>query len=60
MGDMFPSPHPSLPLFVQTIEDESRKVVQKLDDIRRGHVVVGEVEEAIIAEVPPIYTNFVP
>ena len=60
MNDLFPTPHPSLSLFVQTIEKESRRIVKRLDDIRRGHVVVGEVDEAIIGEIPLCNANFVP
>ena len=31
-----------------------------MDDIRKGHVVVEGVNEAIINEIPLCYTNFVP
>jgi len=58
INDLFPTPYPSLLLFVQTIESEAREQVQRLDDIRVGRVVPCEYMEATINEVPAIYTTF--
>ena len=59
MNDLFPTPHPSLLLFVQTIESEAREQVQRMDDIRVGRVVPLALEELTINEVPAIYTTFI-
>ena len=58
MNDKFPTPHPSLPLFVQTIENEARYQVTRLNDIRLGRVVPPVYDETTINAVPPCYTTF--
>ena len=58
MNELFATPHPSLLLFVQTIESEAREQVQRSDDIRVGRAVAPELEELTIREVPVFYTTF--
>ena len=58
MNELFPTPHPSLLLFVQTIESQAREQVQRMDDIRVGRVVPLALEELTINKVPAIYTTF--
>ena len=58
MNDKFPTPHPSLPLFMQTIEIKSRYQEQRLQDIRVGRVVPRVYDKATIKAVPPCYTTF--
>ena len=55
---MFPIPNPSLPLFVQTIEIDSRKQVEHLENIRYGKVVPNELREPIINSVTLVYERF--
>ena len=54
-----PVPHPTLPLFVQTIEIESRNQVDCLNDIRCGRVVHRVLQETTINTIPLYYTSFV-
>ena len=60
LNSFFPSPHPSLPHFVQKIEEESRYQAKRLDDMRYGRVVVPESSDAIIEDIPAVYVNFSP
>ena len=59
VNSLFPTAHPSLGHFVHKIEEESRYQLKCLDDIRFGHVVITKPQEAIIAEILALYTNFV-
>jgi len=58
LNDKFETPHPSLLLFVQTIEIEAREQVQHLDDVRVGRAVPPALQETTINQVPHIYTAF--
>ena len=58
VNSLFPTAHPSLGHFVHKIEEESRYQLKRLDDIRFGRVIT-EPQEAIIVEIPALYTNFV-
>ena len=60
MNAIFGTPHPSVPLFIETIEIESRRQVTRLDDIRHQRVVVEDVHPCTINEVPNCYLTFVP
>ena len=52
MNDLFQTPHPSLLLFVQTIEAKARKQVQHLNDIRVERVVPHPLLATTINKVP--------
>ena len=60
MNKIFGLPHPSVALFIENIEIESRRQVIRLDDIRHECVHVGEDREATINSIPHVYTTFVP
>ena len=53
MNDKFTTPHPSLILFVQTIEIEGRYQVQRLQDITVGRIVPDQLQDLTINEAPP-------
>ena len=57
-NEMFPTPNPSLPLFVQTIKIDSREKVKRLENIRYGRVVPNELQETTINDVPLVYDRF--
>ena len=42
MNKKFPTPHPSLTLFIETIEVKAHPQVKQLDDINHDCVTVGE------------------
>ena len=58
MNDMFPTLNPSLPLFVRTIEIDSRKPVEHLEKIRYGRVVPDELRETTFNAVLFVYDRF--
>ena len=53
-NEIFPTPNSSLPLFVQTIEIDSREQVEHLENIRYGRIVPDELRDA----VPLFYDRF--
>ena len=60
MNEFFETPHPTVPIFIETIEIEARRQVTRLDDIRHERVYVGDDRAATINSVPLCYTFFVP
>ena len=58
MNEKFPCPHPSLKLFVVTLEEEGRDQVTKLENIRYGKVVPLKHQDLTIANIPDCYLNF--
>ena len=50
--------HPTLLLFVQTIELESREQVERCDNIRMGRMRVPQLQETNIGPIPFSYTTF--
>ena len=58
MNDLFPTPHPSLLLFVQIIEQEARHQVERLDNLRKGTAVARVLQGVTINEVPLVYLRF--
>ena len=58
MNDKFPMPHPTLLVFVQTIELESREQVERCDNIRRVRIRVPRLQKTKIGPIPFCYTTF--
>ena len=58
MNDKFPTPHPTLLVFFQTIELKSREQVERCDNIRMGRMRVPQLQETNIGPIPFIYTTF--
>ena len=52
MNEKFPTPNPSLLVFVQTIELESYKKVDRCENIRRGRIKMPRLQEMNISLVP--------
>ena len=59
MNDMFLT-RPPLPLFVTVIEKESRRIVEKLNNIRLGREQKCVHKELTIPEIPDAYILFEP
>ena len=58
MNERFPCPHPSLKLFIVTLEEEARDQVTKLENIRYGKVIAPKHQDLTIANIPDCYINF--
>lgn len=59
LGEIFPSPHPSMIEFVVKLEEEGRRVVQKLDDIRAGKINAPVHQELTVPSfLPRAYFDF--
>ena len=58
MNEKFLSPHPSLKLFVVTVDEEARNQVTKLDNIRYGREIAPKHKELTIANIPDCYIYF--
>ena len=52
MNEKIHTPHPSLLVFVQTIELESSELVERCENIRRGRIKVPRLQETNIGPIP--------
>ena len=55
MNDMFPTPNLSLPFCVQTIEIDSCKQVNRLENIRYRRVIPDDIYKTTMNAVPLVY-----
>ena len=58
MNEKFPCLHPSLKLFIVTLEEEARDQVTTLENIRYGKVIAPKHQDLTIANIPDCYINF--
>ena len=57
LNDKFRTPHPALPKFITTLEEESRYQVQHQNDARRGIVVAPTTTQSELQEIPEFYSR---
>ena len=58
MDEIFPTPHPTLACFVNTLEEEGRDQAQRLEDIRKGERKAPAHDGAMIREPLVCYEFF--
>ena len=58
MNEAFPTPHPNLIAFVQTMEERSRDRVDGLERLRRENNNEAPQEDVSIPEIPVSYYSF--
>ena len=58
MKSLFKGPHPSLLLFIKTVEEEARNQVQKVVNIKYGKDVTPFVRDVHTNEIPDEHHNF--
>ena len=58
INNKFPTRHPSLLVFVQKIELESREQVERCENICRGRIRVPRLQETNIGPIPFCYSTF--
>ena len=59
LNQKFPTPHPSLLIFVSALEEEARAQVQGLENIWYGKEIPNNLEEISVGPIPEYYKNFV-
>ena len=60
LNQKFPTPHPSLLIFVSALQEEARAQVQGLENIRYGKEIPNDLDEVSVWPIPEFYKNFVP
>jgi hypothetical protein len=58
LQNAFPSPHPNIQVFVQTIAGEARRIAIELENIQKGFVPMPQPSEANIPLIPEDYYVF--
>ena len=57
-NDVFPCVHPPLAVFVSCLNTEAKRVVEKIDDVRKGRDEPAPHKDAYFPPIPEEYTSF--
>ena len=60
MNDLFPSPHPSLLVFIEKIKKEADDQIFRLENLNVNHELPPMYAKTYIPKLPPEYKSFDP
>jgi hypothetical protein len=58
MGTIFPSAHPSLVLFAQSLKNEVDEVIQRIENVKKGREVPPDLRGSHFPPIPPEYDDY--